>query len=625
MESNRLRRATVGVLAAVCLAAGYLASPAEAGATKVQSIEGITEYQLDNGLRVLLYPDDSKPTVTVNLTVLVGSRHEGYGETGMAHLLEHMVFKGTPTHADDSQGPAGARRALQRHHLGRPHELLRDPAGQRRQSGFALDLEADRLVNSFVKQEDLLSEMTVVRNEFERGENSPQQSAQPADDGGRLRLAQLRQDRRSATAPTSSGCRSRTCRTSTSKYYQPDNCMLVDRGQVRRGQGDGSLVEKYFGKLPKPTRKLDKTYTEEPPQDGERSVTLRRVGDVGLVAAAYHIPSGGHPDTAALDVLASILSVPPSGRLYKALVETKKATDVSASAIELARSGRVRGRGRSAQGRFARRGQRHPARRHRKGRQHASSPKKKSNGPSSDLLKQRELAAADTGRIAVQLSDWASQGDWRLYFLHRDRIEKVTPQDVQARGQEVSAAQNRTLGMFIPTDKSEKSRDSRNARLWPSCSTATRAARRSPGRSLRRLAGQHRCPHPAHATLPEGIKVALLPKKTRGETVNLRLVLRYGTPDCSKAMKRPPSAAAADDARHQEPHAAADPGRAGQEPGHADRPRATWARPRSRCRPSGPTCPPCSNCCKQILREPTLPAEEFEVFKRQQLSAWKSS
>ena len=63
-------------------------------------MEGITEYQLDNGLKLLLFPDNSRPTVTVNMTVLVGSRHEGYGEAGMAHLLEHMLFKGTPTYPD---------------------------------------------------------------------------------------------------------------------------------------------------------------------------------------------------------------------------------------------------------------------------------------------------------------------------------------------------------------------------------------------------------------------------------------------------------------------------------------------------------------------------------------------
>ena len=68
---------------------------------KVTSVEGITEYKLkSNGLKVLIFPDPSKQTMTVNITYQVGSRHEGYGETGMAHLLEHMVFKGSPKHKD---------------------------------------------------------------------------------------------------------------------------------------------------------------------------------------------------------------------------------------------------------------------------------------------------------------------------------------------------------------------------------------------------------------------------------------------------------------------------------------------------------------------------------------------
>lgn len=91
---------------------------------QVTSIEGITEYQLENGLKVLLFPDASKPTVTVNLTIFVGSRHEGYGEAGMAHLLEHMVFKGTPTFADIPGRAQRSRGRVQRHDVARPHELL---------------------------------------------------------------------------------------------------------------------------------------------------------------------------------------------------------------------------------------------------------------------------------------------------------------------------------------------------------------------------------------------------------------------------------------------------------------------------------------------------------------------
>src|SRR5205085_338928 len=140
---------------------------------KVATVEGITEYQFDNGLRALIFPDNSQSKVTVNMTVLVGSRQEGYGETGMAHLLEHMVFKGTPKHPN-------IPKALQDHGAQFNGSTSNDRvnyfetlAATDENLEFALDLEADRMVNSLIKAEDLESEMTVVRNEFERGENSP--------------------------------------------------------------------------------------------------------------------------------------------------------------------------------------------------------------------------------------------------------------------------------------------------------------------------------------------------------------------------------------------------------------------------------------------------------------------
>ena len=140
---------------------------------QVASVEGITEYALNNGLRVLLFPDQSKPTITVNITYFVGSRHEAYGETGMAHLLEHLVFKGTPNHPDIPQeltehgaSPNGTTwydRTNYFETFGATDENLE----------WALDLEADRMVNSYISGDDLESEMTVVRNEMEMGENSP--------------------------------------------------------------------------------------------------------------------------------------------------------------------------------------------------------------------------------------------------------------------------------------------------------------------------------------------------------------------------------------------------------------------------------------------------------------------
>ncbi len=124
--------APAGLTTLVLLTAAIPSAADEpAAAKKIATVEGITEYRLDNGLKVLLFPDPSRPKVTVNLTVLVGSRHEGYGETGMAHLLEHMVFKGTPTHPDIPGAMKRARGPVQRLDLGGPYQLLRDPQRHR--------------------------------------------------------------------------------------------------------------------------------------------------------------------------------------------------------------------------------------------------------------------------------------------------------------------------------------------------------------------------------------------------------------------------------------------------------------------------------------------------------------
>src|SRR5581483_8369423 len=194
---------------------------------------------------------------------------------------------------------------------------------------FALRLEADRLVNSLIRREDLASEMTVVRNEFERFENN--------------NVSVLRQRITSAAyewhnyGKETIGNRTDIERVPVDrlqefyrKYYRPDNVVLVVAGRFDESKALG-WVEKYFGSLKKPVRPLEDTYTEEPAQDGEREVVLRRVGKVGAVGAAYHVPAGSHPDYAACEVLAGLLDQEPSGWLYQSLVVSKKATSVNAS------------------------------------------------------------------------------------------------------------------------------------------------------------------------------------------------------------------------------------------------------------------------------------------------------
>src|SRR6266566_7739380 len=143
------------------------------GVVKKASLGGITEYQYSNGLRVLLYPNPANPKITVNVTYLVGSRHEGYGETGMAHLLEHMDFIETTNGRqikNEIVGRGAAWNGTTSYDRTNYYETV--PASDENLK-WALGLEADRMIKVKFTKQILDTEMTVVRNEFERGENSP--------------------------------------------------------------------------------------------------------------------------------------------------------------------------------------------------------------------------------------------------------------------------------------------------------------------------------------------------------------------------------------------------------------------------------------------------------------------
>ena len=284
----------------------------------------VTEYRLANGLRVLVVPDPSASNFTVHITYLVGSRHEGYGEKGMAHLLEHMLFKGAKRHANikEELNKRGARfNGTTSNDRTNYFETLTATGDN---LDWALGLEADRMVNSFVLKSDLDSEMTVVRNEFERGENNPgsvlaermQRLAFAAHNYGnpvigfRADIEQVPIERLQAFYRA---------------WYQPDNAFLTVGGKIDEA-ATLALVEKHFGPIARPSRALPALYTVEATQDGERSVTLRRTGDVQIVAAQYRIPAASHPDYPAIDILASVYGTAPTGRLHRALVQKGLAT-----------------------------------------------------------------------------------------------------------------------------------------------------------------------------------------------------------------------------------------------------------------------------------------------------------
>ena len=504
-------------------------SPTTAQLTQQASVEGITEYTLPNGLRVLLFPDASKPTTTVNITYFVGSRHEAYGETGMAHLLEHLVFKGTPNHPDIPQEltERGARPNGTTWY-DRTNYFETFPATNENLE-WALDLEADRMVNSFIAEEDLNSEMTVVRNEMELGENNP---------------FRILMNRTMATAylwhnygKSTIGARSDVENVPIErlqgfyrKYYQPDNAMLVIAGKFDEAKAK-ELVEEKFGALSRPDRAganfLYPTYTREPTQDGERTVNLRRIGDVQIAIASYHMPPGSHEEFAAVAVLSHALGNAPSGRLYKALVETGKASSVGSTPFQLREAGPLL--------LFAR--VREEASLDEAWEIMATALEEAATDPITDeeveraraaLLSNIELTFNSSERIAIQLSEWAAMGDWRLFFLHRDRLRALQTVDVRRVAAAYLKPQNRTVGFFRPTREPDR------AVVPPPPDVVALVTDYQGDDAV--AAGEEFDPsveniesRTTRITYPSGFKVALLPKDTRGETVNLRFRLVYGT------------------------------------------------------------------------------------------------
>jgi len=501
----------------------FLCGAEESTPMSITTIEGISEYRLENGLKILLFPDPSKPTVTVNLTVFVGSRHEGYGEAGMAHLLEHMLFKGTPDHPQVPKAlQARGAQFNGTTWLDRTNYYETLPANDDNLE-FAIRLEADRMRNSFIKGEDLVSEMTVVRNEFERGENMPhailaQRMTSAAFNWHNYGKSTIGNRADIERVPVEN------LRDFYNKYYQPDNAMVIVAGRFEKDKAL-EFIGRHFGAIPRPARKLDATYTEEPPQDGERSVTLRRVGEVAVVGALFHIPAGGHPDFPAIDVLESILTMEPSGRLYKSLVEQKKAASISGAAYALHDPGILRFMAEVAAG---------------------NTPEtvldtmldtldvvveqgvkdEEVDRARQRLLKEREQDAANSARIAIQLSEWAAQGDWRLYFIYRDRLEQVTAKDVNRVAAAYLQPSNRTIGIYVPTKEPQRTPIPAKPDLAAMIGDYKGREVTSVGEAFD--VSPDKIEARTKRTQIEGLDVALLPKKTRGNTVVLRLTLRYG-------------------------------------------------------------------------------------------------
>lgn len=501
-----------------------VALPLPSGVASGPCVEGICEYRLLNGMRVLLFADASKPTVTVNLVYGVGSLHENYGETGMAHLLEHMLFKGTPKHPDipGAMQKLGVSKNATTS-LDRTNYFASFPANDATLD-WLLGMEADRMVNSRVAKTDLDSEMTVVRNEMEAGDNNP---------GGVLmkRIRSVAYDWHNyANLPI--GARSdvenvpiENLQAFYRAWYQPDNATLIVAGRIDTA-ATLARIATHFGPLKKPARVLPPLHTVEPTQDGEREVNVRRGSELALVAGSYHVPALAQADSAALGVLANVLGDNPNGRLYKALMETKLAAFTSASSEAMRYPGLF-----TVIGALPREGDAQKA---------EAELLKQVEGIAARPISEEEVAAArqrivnaidkrasDVNAMAMALSEYQASGDWRLLFVQRDAMENVSAADVNRVAATYLQASNRTLGRFIPTAQPRRADIPQAPDIAGLVDGYQGRAAVDAGEAFEATT-QNIADRTQTFTLGKNLKVSLLPKRNRGQTVTVDASFRFG-------------------------------------------------------------------------------------------------
>ena len=447
------------VVALVTLVHGAETKPASvAGFTAVKTAGGIAEYTLDaNGLDVLLLEDHSAPVLTFMVTFRVGSRNEVTGTTGATHILEHMMFKGS-THFNASVGKSfdtmmdrigGINNATT--WLDRTNYYENLPSDHLE---LAVQLEADRMRGLLLRDEDRQPEMTVVRNEFERGENDPAEALDKEVTAAAFVAHPYHH-------PTI-GWRSDIEKVSIEKlrefydtFYWPNNATVTIIGDFQ-APAALALLKQYFGAIPRSPHPLPALYTEEPPQTGPRRVIVKRPGEVGVVEIAYKAPPALHQDEAALEVLAAVLSDGKTSRLYRALIDTNLAINADA------------GKGFTHDNSlFTLTALVAPEATHEKVEQAllGEVDKVRANGVTDAEVSRaiNKLVASTSYRrdgsfaIAGQINECIAIGDWAYYVNGPEKIKAVTAADVARVAKTYLHGDQSTTGWFIPQQEPSES------------------------------------------------------------------------------------------------------------------------------------------------------------------------
>ncbi|HWJ35795.1 MAG TPA: pitrilysin family protein [Steroidobacteraceae bacterium] len=422
------------------------------GVSFVKSLGGIDEYHLDsNGLTVLLAADHSAPVVTFQVTYRVGSRNEVTGTTGATHILEHLMFKGSE-HFNDPKGNS-VKQFLERvggqfnasTAVDRTNYFA--TVGRESLEGY-IAIEADRMRHLWLREADRQSEMTVVRNEYERGKNDPDSVLVEEVTAAAYEALPYHH-------PTI-GWKSDIEHVPIAKlhefydtFYWPNNATVTVVGDIDPA-ATLALIKKYYGVYTASPQPIPAIYTEEPEQSGPRRVLVKRPGELGTVVVAHKVPNGRDADQPALEMLDAILSSGKNARLYRALVDKGLALNAGAG-TDLHRDLSLH----SMYASLA------PGSTHEQVEEALLEEieKIKSDGvtPAEIARVKQQFIAADaykrdgTAAVASELNEWIGVGDWTLYVEFPQKVMQVTPADVQRVAKQYLNEDQSTTGWFVPT------------------------------------------------------------------------------------------------------------------------------------------------------------------------------
>ena len=422
----------------------------------IKSSGGIDEYRLkSNGLRVLMLQDLSTPVATFMVTYHVGSRNEAIGYTGSTHLLEHLMFKGSRNYNkengtaiwDELQSIGAQINATTWNDRTNYFEVVPSEYIEK-----AISIEADRMRFSFLRDEDRQPEMTVVRNEYERGENSPFDVL----DKNIWATAYQAHPYHHSTI----GWRSDIENVSTERlkefydvYYWPNNATATIIGDFQKDT-TLSLIAKYFGEHKKSDHEIPKVYTEEPLQEGPRRIVVKRSGQSGITAVAHKTPPGLDVDMYVFQVLGKILCDGKSSRLYKKIVDQGLATSLFMYDFPFKDNGL-----------FITYAFLTPDTDNQKVEDIILKEYNDiiSNGvEDSEIMRavaqiRASVAFSRDGSYAVAsaLNEAIAIGDWQFYTSYVEKIELVSAKDIKRIAAKYLTEDQSTVGWFIPKNKTK--------------------------------------------------------------------------------------------------------------------------------------------------------------------------